>query len=218
MKTWDAGKWLMVAAVLVSMPRWAGAFISADVETLPDVVSQGLNTLNVAAGLAMGFLEVAAAAFMLEAWGKMKPKATWNAKGYSHRWKVLTGFIIGLFVLMPFILAPYMVARMTGQTVAQVLHYTGLMYAWSVAVVLAPVFVIGGVAIARDTGQAASTEPAPKPAPKKESKPEPAPVPAPASFVCDDCKKPFGSVQALNAHQRFCAGKLVKAGSNGHAA
>lgn len=217
MKTWDAGKWLMVAAVLVSMPRWAGAFISADVETLPDVVSQGLNTLNVAAGLAMGFLEVAAAAFMLEAWGKMKPKATWNAKGYSHRWKVLTGFIIGLFVLMPFILAPYMVARMTGQTVAGVLHYTGIMYAWSVAVVLAPAFVIGGVAVARDNSPTASTEPALKPAPKKESKPEPAPVPALPRYECPHCVRPFGSMQALNAHQRFCLAK-VRAGSNGHAA
>jgi hypothetical protein len=216
-KHWDAGKWLMVAAVIVSMPRWAGAFISADVETLPGLVSQGLNTLNITAGLAMGILEVAAAAYMLEAWGRMKPKATWNAKSYSHRWKILTGFIVGLFVLMPFILSPYMVARMTGQTVADVLHYTSLMYAWSVAVVLAPAFVIGGVAIARD---AASTEPAPKPAQKAQSEIKPAPEPAPASIsqlVCQQCEKPFGSVQALNAHHRWCAGTPMVAGSNGHA-
>ncbi|MCA9935976.1 MAG: hypothetical protein H6662_15700 [Ardenticatenaceae bacterium] len=30
---------------------------------------------------------------------------------------------------------------------------------------------------------------------------------APASYTCPQCQRPFGSMQAVNAHQRFCPGK-----------
>jgi len=142
------GKILMWAAIVVSMPRWAGAFISADVANMPNWVNEALHYGNLLSGFGMGFLEVLAAAYMLDAWGKMKPKASWNAKNYDHKWKILTVFIIGLFILMPLILAPYIVSRMTNVSVGSALGNTLIQYFWAIAVVLSPAFIVGGVAIA----------------------------------------------------------------------
>lgn len=145
------GKVLIWSAIIVAVPRWAGAFIAADVAEMPPMVSEFLHWANLIAGIGMGFLEVIASAYLLDAWGKMKPKASHNAKSYNHRWKILTIFVIGLFALMPFILAPYIVARMTDQTIAQALgNYATLNYLWAFAVVLSPAFIVGGVAVAND--------------------------------------------------------------------
>jgi MFS family permease len=163
------GKILMWAAIIVSMPRWAGAFISADVSDIPHWVNEALHYGNLIAGFGMGFLEVLAAAYMLDAWGKMKPKASWNAKSYDHKWKILTGFIIGLFVLMPLILAPYIVSRMTAVTIGEALKYSFVQYLWSIAVVLSPAFIVGGVSVAN--GELVENETEKKP--KQETKTKP---------------------------------------------
>lgn len=163
------GKVLMWAAIIVSMPRWAGAFISADVSDIPHWVNEALHYGNLIAGFGMGFLEVLAAAYMLDAWGKMKPKASWNAKSYDHKWKILTGFIVGLFVLMPLILAPYIVSRMTSVTIGIALKYSFVQYLWSIAVVLSPAFIVGGVSVAN--GELVENETEKKP--KQETKTKP---------------------------------------------
>jgi len=162
------GRALMWAAVIVSMPRWAGAFISADVAAMPAWVDAALNGANIVAGFGMGFLEVMATAYMLEAWGRLRPKARHNQKSINYRWKVLTGFIVGLFLLMPFILAPYVVSRMGGVTVHEALAHSWLRYVWSVAVVLSPAFIVGGVAFAQDGGGIASNKPARRTAPPRQ--------------------------------------------------
>lgn len=161
------GKVLMWSAIIVSMPRWAGAFISADVSDIPNWVNEALHYGNLLAGFGMGFLEVLAAAYMLDAWGKMKPKASWNAKSYDHKWKILTGFIVGLFVLMPLILAPYIVSRMTAVTIGQALQYSIVQYVWSIAVVLSPAFIVGGVSVANGELVENETENKPTKATKK---------------------------------------------------
>ena len=166
------GKVLMWSAIIVSMPRWAGAFISADVSDIPNWVNEALHYGNLLAGFGMGFLEVLAAAYMLDAWGKMKPKASWNAKSYDHKWKILTGFIIGLFVLMPLILAPYIVSRMTAVTIGEALQYSFVQYIWSIAVVLSPAFIVGGVSVANGELVENETENKPvKAQPKAEKEP-----------------------------------------------
>jgi MFS family permease len=169
------GKVLMWSAIIVSMPRWAGAFISADVSDIPNWVNEALHYGNLLAGFGMGFLEVLAAAYMLDAWGKMKPKASWNAKSYDHKWKILTGFIVGLFVLMPLILAPYIVSRMTAVTIGQALQYSIVQYVWSIAVVLSPAFIVGGVSVA--SGELIENETENKPA-KATKKAQPVAQPA----------------------------------------
>ena len=155
------GKILMWSAILVSMPRWAGAFISADVSQIPHWVNEVLHYANLLAGFGMGFLEVLAAAYMLDAWGKLKPKASWNAKSYDHKWKVLTGFIVGLFILMPFILAPYIVSRMANVSINETLGNDIFRYLWSISVVLSPAFIVGGVSVA--SGELVESETKTKP-------------------------------------------------------
>ncbi len=145
----DYGGVIMWAAVLVSAPRWAGAFIAADTAAMPPLIDGLLNYANMLSGLAMGPLEVIGAAYLLDAWGRMKPRKTHNAKRRDQRWLILTGFVVGLFLLMPLILAPYIVARMNQATVAAVVP-TWFQYAWAVAVVLSPAFIVGGGAVARD--------------------------------------------------------------------
>lgn len=172
------GKILMWSAILVSMPRWAGAFISADVSQIPHWVNEVLHYANLLAGFGMGFLEVLAAAYMLDAWGKLKPKASWNAKSYDHKWKVLTGFIVGLFILMPFILAPYIVSRMANVSINETLGNDIFRYLWSISVVLSPAFIVGGVSVAsgelveNETKTEAVSKPVAKPRSERKVKPK----------------------------------------------
>ncbi len=177
-RTIDYGKILMWCAVLVSMPRWAGAFISADTAVIPPFINELLHILNLLSGLGMGVLEVLASAYILDAWGKLKPKRTYNAKRLDHRWVVLTGFVVGLFVMMPVILAPYVVARMTAVSVSDVLGAGAFRAIWAVAVVLSPAFIVGGVAIAngnlineKETSQATKMKPVKQPKRKPDKQP-----------------------------------------------
>ncbi len=55
----------------------------------------------------------------------------------------------------------------------------------------------------------ASTEPAQSNAMPAQSQQEPAPI----SYECEDCGRPFATVQALNAHGRFCKGVPVNGAS-----
>ena len=48
-------------------------------------------------------------------------------------------------------------------------------------------------------------QPAQQPAVQPQAEPEP----AHASFTCQDCEREFASVQALNAHKRFCEQKVA---------
>lgn len=174
----DYGKLLMWSAVVVSMPRWAGAFISADVADIPHVVNEALHYANLASGVGMGLLEVLAAAYMLEAWGQLKPRKTYNAKSLDHRWVILTIFVAGLFLLMPFILAPYVVSRMTAVSIGEAITNPFWRHAWAVAVVLSPAFIVGGVAVASGELVSGETEVQPKKQPRRQPIAQPETKPA----------------------------------------
>ena len=199
----DYGQTIMWAAIIVSAPRWAGAFIAADTTDIPAYVDAGLQTINLLSGFGMGLIEVLGTAYLLSAWGRMKPRKTWNAKHIDHRWLILTVFVVGLFLLMPLILAPYMVARMNGTTIAAVMP-SWFEYVWAIAVVVSPAFIIGGVAVAQGSGLTARYQPAKAAGVGSSAGEKPAKKPAPAKkqFVCPHCQREFGSGQALNAHQR----------------
>lgn len=216
----------MWAAVLVALPRWSGAFIAADTAVMPPLVDQALHLLNLAAGFGMAVIEVLGTAYLLDAWGRMKPRKTWNAKSLDHRWKVLTFFVAGLFLMTPLILGPWAYVRMNGQGLGSLPHwFQGL---WAVAVVLSPAFIIGGVAVADQglltapsqqpastSGRTAGREPA-QASSADRSEPAPTkPEPAQSQHKCQRCGREFETIQAVNAHQRFCQVTAVAAGSNG---
>ncbi|MFZ5856753.1 MAG: hypothetical protein ACOYZ6_07980 [Chloroflexota bacterium] len=150
----DLGKILLWSAVLVESPRWAGAMLAADVSTVPDALSAFLNVMNTISGVAMGIVVVVATAYLLDAVRKTKPTVAVRRKKKTidrpnFRFWGLLFFAGGLLALTPFVLGPYIVSRMTGETIAEVLAISFWQYTWSVAVVVAPAFVVGGVAFAQ---------------------------------------------------------------------
>lgn len=140
------GNILLWSAIAVGAPRWAGAMLAADVGSISPGLSQLLHVLNTISGLAMGPLEVLAMAFMLDSLRKQKP--TYRDK-VNFRWWGVLGFSVGLLALTPAILAPYIVSRINSTGISGVVTTTGWQFAWSIAVTLAPVFIVGGVAFAQ---------------------------------------------------------------------
>lgn len=150
----DLGRLLLWSAVGVEAPRWAGAMLAADVSEIAPWLSAGLNVANTFSGVAMGIVVVVATAYLLDALRSTPPTLTRRRKeGVLEKanwrfWGLLV-FVIGLLAMTPFVLGPYIVSRMTGETIAQVLEQRFWEYAWAVTVVVAPAFVIGGVAFAQ---------------------------------------------------------------------
>jgi len=150
----DLGKVLLWSAVLVEAPRWAGAMLAADVSTVPDWLSLALNVMNTISGVFMGVVIVVATAYLLDALRQTKPTVSVRRKNETidrpnFRFWGLMVFVIGLLVLTPFVLGPYIVSRMTGDAISVVLALPFWQYAWAITVVVAPVFVVGGVAFAQ---------------------------------------------------------------------
>lgn len=150
----DLGKVLLWSAVLVEAPRWAGAMLAADVSTVPEALSLFLNVMNTLSGVAMGIVVVVATAYLLDALRQTRPTVSVRRKNETidrpnfRFWGQMV-FVLGLLALTPFVLGPYIVSRMTGGTIAEVLAISFWQYTWAVAVVVAPAFVVGGVAFAQ---------------------------------------------------------------------
>ncbi len=149
----DMGRALLWSAVVVEAPRWAGAMLAADTHQLAGWLSVFLNAANTISGLAMGLVNVVSTAYMLDALRRERPTITVHRKAGNfekRNWRFmgLLLFVGGLLVLTPFVLAPFIVSRMTGDTMAASLGDRLLQYAWAVMVVVSPIFVIGGVAFA----------------------------------------------------------------------
>lgn len=150
----NLGAVLLWSAMLVESPRWAGAMLAADVATIPEALSVFLNVMNTVSGVAMGVVVVVATAYLLDALRQTKPTVAVRRRGETidrpnfRFWGQMV-FVIGLLALTPFVLGPYIVSRMTGDTIAETLTATFWQYTWSVAVVVAPAFVVGGVAFAQ---------------------------------------------------------------------
>ena len=224
----DYGQLLMWAAVSVGAPRWAGAMLAADVPAAVqqastssayagNVIELGLRAASVVSGLGMGLLEVLAMAYMLDALRGMK---AWQERGSSRKpnmryWGTL-GFTVGILGLSPFILAPYLVSRMDGMLIGQVLGSTAAQYVWAVAVVLAPVFVVGGVAFARPGLVTVSHTDSAEGGPSQGAGSMRADAAQPIAqgtasgatakqhaFRCEACALEFKSQQAFAAHQRW---------------
>jgi len=175
----DLGRVLLWSAVIVEAPRWAGAMLAADLKDIYPWLSAGLNTANILAGVAMGIVNVVATAYMLDAMRRERPTimvrrslrlVSPSTEGLRQGLAVRAGrppaaavvvekanwrfygmlvFVVGLLALTPFVLAPFMVSRMTGETLEAVLGTVPWRYVWATTVVLAPIFVIGGVSFSQ---------------------------------------------------------------------
>ncbi len=156
------GTALIWVAAFVNAPRYAGAFMYSDVQNVPPVVMQLLEWANITAGLAMGLLEVVSMALLMDSLRRTPFSITWKVKGkpdrriWNIRWFITAFWGIGLIVLAPLILVPYMDARSTSQSMHELMlefltpeNYLSGLSAWNLFVVLAPIFVIGGASFAQ---------------------------------------------------------------------
>jgi len=146
------GNILLISAIMVGAPRWAGAMLAADVGVIPDWVDLALNWMNIVSGVAMGILEVLSIYYMQQGLRGLRPyNVRYGKTNYNWRFYGVLFFIVGLLGLTPFILAPYLMARMNNVGMAGVLLSPIWQVSWTVAVSIAPIFVVGGVALAQNT-------------------------------------------------------------------
>jgi hypothetical protein len=180
---------IKIAAVLTAAPRWAGALMAADGVPVPDgwIIAWRYAALGLSLGMAAA--EGFAISFVFNAWRNQHDKRS--------RWLLF----LAILMLVDFgvILAPYIVANVSGETLSSVLGTEWLIWLWSGAVAASTGLVVGSVGYAQ-----------------KESKAKPAtsqPKAAKAGYTCDSCDELFASQSALNAHSPArCADKLAQNG------
>lgn len=140
---------LLWSAIIVGAPRWAGAMLAADVGDIGETLDAVLNVFNLISGFAMGPLEVLATAYILNGLRQLNPWVMRSGKrAVNWKWAGMLFFFIGLLILTPAILGPYILSRINAQGIAAVLP-DWLQYLWSFSVTIAPVFILGGVAFAQ---------------------------------------------------------------------
>ncbi len=133
------------ASVAVSVPRYIGAFVASDVGNVTGWLSELLTALSLFSGFGMGLLDVIASAYLFDGWRQTLPRLD---RKPSLRWWILTAMVIGLMGIGVVILVPYVVARVKHESMEAVMP-GAFLYIWSIAVVIAPLFIIGGVSFAQ---------------------------------------------------------------------
>lgn len=140
----DYSEILIWAAALVTVVRYAAAFIASDATEIPLWLSELITILMGISGIGMGVLDVIGGAYLFTGWQKKMPK---NNDPWSFKFKVLTFFAIGLIINGILILIPFTASRVSGNTMFHILGDGFFLYAWSAVVNIAPYLLIGGVAV-----------------------------------------------------------------------
>lgn len=140
----DYSELLIWAAALVTVVRYAAAFIASDATEINAVLSELITIAMGISGLGMGVLDVIGGAYLFTGWQKKMPA---NGQAWSFRFKVLSFFAVGLIVNGILILIPFTASRVSGNTMFHILGDGFFLYAWSAVVNVAPYLLIGGVAV-----------------------------------------------------------------------
>jgi len=140
----DYSEILIWAAALVTVVRYAAAFIASDATEINETFSELITIAMGISGLGMGILDVIGGAYLFTGWQKKMPK---NNDPWSFKFKVLTFFAIGLIINGILILIPFTASRVSGNTMFHILGDGFFLYAWSAVVNIAPYLLIGGVAV-----------------------------------------------------------------------
>lgn len=145
-KKQDYGSLIIFMAIAVGLPRWAGAMMAADGIQIIGWLSDVFKMAYGISGLGMAVLEVISIGYIFES---IRSTNAFNGKIPNLKFwgSVVFGLII--LALIPLILTPYMSAQINQQALTVVLADMGLSLTWLVAVVIAPLVIIGGVSFAR---------------------------------------------------------------------
>jgi hypothetical protein len=140
---------ILWTAAIVNIPRYAGAFIYADIAEAPKWLSDALNAANMVGGVAMGIIEAISIAFIMDG---LRHTSLWSKSGIlgvNWRWFVNLFFGMGMMLLAVLILVPFMNARMNGLQMREVLPNMWWQGGWNLFVVLAPIFIIAGASFSQ---------------------------------------------------------------------
>lgn len=140
----DYSTLLIWAAAVVTVVRYAAAFIASDMGEITGWVSTVITVLMGLSGLGMGILDVIGGTYLFDGWRRTMPA---TGKGWSFRFKMLTAFVFTLMATGVMILVPFTVSRVTHESMAMVLNTEGKLTWWALLVNMAPYLLIGGVAI-----------------------------------------------------------------------
>lgn len=163
---------LIFSAALVTVVRYAAAFIASDATEIGPTLSLIITYAMGLSGLGMGILDVIGGAYLFTGWQKKMPK---NGDPWSFKFKVLSFFAIGLIVNGILILIPFTMSRVAGVSIHHILGDGVLLFGWSAVVNVAPYLLIGGVAVGNTIVTVATEEkpsgnfPGNFPAPEKPS-------------------------------------------------
>ena len=190
---------IKIAAVLTAAPRWAGALMAADGVPVPPEWLAAWRWAALILSVGMAAAEGLAISYVFNAWRNQGDK----------RSRLLLWLAILMLVDFGLILAPYIIANVSGATLAGVLQSgpnglagSWLLWLWSGAVAASTGLVVGSVGYAQKSPR---SEPATGRKAADESPQE--------FFTCPRCAAEFGSQPALNAHQ--ARHKRDKASQNG---
>jgi len=187
----DYSTLIIWAALAVTVSRYIGAFVASDVGHITGAWSIALTALMALSGIGMGFLDVLGLAYVFDGWRRNLPK---SGDKWSSRFKVLTLFVIGLFVAGLAILTPFTVSRVNAAGMSDTLG-RGVWW-WSLAVNLAPILLIGGVTFSQ-SGFVTMRQDA-------QSQTHDAPhMRALPTHTCETCGEGCANQQALAAHIRW---------------
>jgi hypothetical protein len=145
---------LIWAAALVSIVRYSASFIASDVGKLTGTLSEIITIFMGVSGLGMGILDTIGTAYLFDGWRHAMPG---NGKPWPFRFKVLTVFVAALFVTGLGILIPFTVSRVMQSSMFETLGITGT-WLWGIVVNLAPILLIGGVAVGNQVVSVSQTE------------------------------------------------------------
>lgn len=140
----DYSELLIWAAALVTVVRYAAAFVASDAVKIDDVLSEIITLAMGLSGVGMGILDVIGGTYLFTGWQRKMPK---NGDAWSFKFKILTFFAVGLIVNGILILIPFTASRVSGNTMYHILGAGFFLYAWSAVVNIAPYLLIGGVAV-----------------------------------------------------------------------
>jgi len=140
----DYSELLIWSAALVTVVRYAAAFIASDATEIGSTLSLIITYAMGLSGLGMGVLDVIGGTYLFTGWQKKMPK---NGDAWSFKFKILTFFAIGLIVNGILILIPFTMSRVAGVSIHKILGDTILLFGWSAVVNIAPYLLIGGVAV-----------------------------------------------------------------------
>lgn len=132
---------LIWSAALISIVRYAGAFMASDMGAISGKPSEVLTVFMGITGIGMGLLDSIGTAFLFNGWRLAMPR---TGDRWKLKFKILTMFVFLLVFTGLAILTPYTVSRVAHLSVWEVLGEQGT-WIWSLFVNLSPVLIIGGV-------------------------------------------------------------------------